>query len=83
MFAGVTAELAAIVGKPPIEVGQDGEEEAGRTSLCGCSRHPRLVLREPGCRELRFVQIRDAGLSEVGVRVDESGGKPCSRYPFN
>ena len=25
--------------------------------------------------ELRFVQIRDAGLSDVGVRVDENEGK--------
>jgi hypothetical protein len=31
IFAGVAAELTAIVGEHPIEVEQDGEKEAGRT----------------------------------------------------
>ena len=40
--------------------------------------HPQLVLCEPDVdneAELRFVQTHGAGLFEVGVRVDESGGK--------
>jgi hypothetical protein len=41
-------------------------------------RHPRLVLREPDIEdeaELRFVQTHGAGLYEIGVCVNESGGK--------
>ena len=63
---------------------------AGRARLCGCSTCPaEAKLRRPsGIRgwccagldveddvELKFVQIRDAGLFEVGVRVDENEGK--------
>jgi len=41
-------------------------------------RHPHLVLCEPDIEdeaELRFVHTHGAGLFEVGVRVDGSGGK--------
>jgi hypothetical protein len=40
--------------------------------------HPRLVLRKPDIRdeaELNLVQSHGAGLFEVGVRIDEIGGK--------
>ena len=89
VFAGVATELTAIVGGP--RIGAEEEEEDRRTrelvwllDLPGQGqdtppeRHPRLVLREPDIEdeaELRFVQTHGAGLYEVGVCVDESGGK--------
>ena len=89
VFAGVATELTAITGRPPIEAGKDGEEEAdrprelvwlldlpGRGQVTLPKWHPRLVLRESDIEdeaELMFVQTHGAGLFEVGVRVDESG----------
>jgi len=96
VFAGVAAELTAIVGEPPIEVSVqewDEEEEEGDSEgeqprelvwlldLPGQVTpkwHPQLVLCEPDTEdeaELRFVHSHGAGLFEVGVRVDDSGGK--------
>ena len=93
-FAGVAIELTAIIGGPPIEADKDGEEEAGRPrelvwllDLPGQGQvippkwHPRLVLRESDIEdeaELMFVQTHGAGLFEVVVRVDESGGNEGS-----
>ena len=89
VFAGVATELTAIVGEPPI--GAEKEEEDRQTrelvwllELPGQGqdtppeRHSRLVLCEPDIEdeaELRFVQTHGAGLYEVGVCVDESGGE--------
>jgi hypothetical protein len=94
VFAGVATELTAITGGPPIEADKDGEEEDGRPhelvwllDLPGQGQvtspkwHPRLVLRESDIEdeaELMFVQTHGAGLFEVGVRVDESGGNEGS-----
>jgi hypothetical protein len=84
VFAGVVNELTAIVGEPPIEaIHEEGEplELVWLLDLPGQvapKRHPLLVLCEPDIEdeaELRFVQTHGAGLFEVGVRVDESGGK--------
>jgi hypothetical protein len=48
--------------------------------------HPRLVLCEPDMSDevqARFVRTHGAGLFELGVRVDESGGKQgSSETPF-
>lgn len=81
-FAGVVNELTAIVGEPPIEAIQEEPLEfVWLLDLPGQvtpKRHPQLVLCEPDAEdeaELRFVQTHGAGLFEVGVRVDESGGK--------
>jgi hypothetical protein len=86
VFAGVVNELTAIVGEPPIEVRYEEAEEEPRELVwllnvpgqVAPRRHPQLVLCEPDVEdeaELRFVQTHGAGLFEVGVRVDESGGK--------
>ena len=81
--------MTAIVGESPIAAEMEEEDRRPRElvwllELPGQGqdtppeRHPRLVLREPDVEdegELRFVQTHGAGLYEVGVRVDESGGK--------
>ncbi len=96
VFAGVVNELTAIVGEPPIEVIQEEDEEGVAPRELGWllnlpdqvtpKRHPRLILCEPDIEdeaELRFVQTHGAGLFEVGVRVDDSGGKQgWSDTPF-
>jgi len=98
VFAGVVNELTAIVGEPPIEAIQeeDSDDEGVEPrelvwllDLPGQitpKRHPQLVLCEPDVEdeaELRFVQTHGAGLFEVGVRVEESGGKrDWSDTPF-
>jgi hypothetical protein len=80
--------LTAIVGEPPIGAEKKEEDRRPRElvwllELPGHGqdtppeRHPRLMLREPDIEdeaELRFVQTHGAGLYEVGVRVDGSGG---------
>jgi len=88
VFAGVAIELTAIVGEPPIEADKDKDKEDGAPREFVWSLdlpgqvlpewHLQLVLREPDIgdeAELRFVETHGAGLYEVGVRVDESGGK--------
>ena len=86
VFAGVVNELTAIVGEPPIEARHEEAEGEPRELVwlldlpgqVAPKRHPQLVLCEPDIEdeaELRFVQTHGAGLFEVGVRVDESGGK--------
>jgi hypothetical protein len=79
VFAGVAAELAAIVGEPPIEV--SASELVWLLDLpdkVAPKWHPQLILCEPDVEdedELRFAQTHGAGLFEIGVRVDESRGR--------
>ena len=89
-FAAVSAELTAIVGEAPIE-GPAGAHVWLLDLLPGgvmvdLRLHPRLVLCEPDASneaEMRFVESHGAGLFEVGVRVDEDGGKRgSSETPF-
>jgi hypothetical protein len=96
VFAGVTNELTAIVGEPPIEVLQEEERDDSTPhelvwllDLPGQVTprwHPQLPLCEPDIedeQELRFMQTHGAGLFEVGVCIYESGGKRCgSDTPF-
>ena len=98
-FPGVANELTAIVGELPIEAVRDDDEDEESEEpprelvwlldLPGQVTpkwHPQLVLCEPDTEneaELRFVQTHGVGLFEVGVRVDESGGKQgWSDTPF-
>jgi len=87
VFGPVANELAAIVGEPPIE--KSASEFVWLLELPGTVArkwHPQLLLCEPDIddeEELQFVQTHGAGLFEVGVRVDESGGKQgWSETPF-
>ena len=87
VFAGVATELTAIVGEAPIENSES--ELVWLLELPGQVTpkwHPQLVLCEPDVddeAELRFVQTHGAGLFELGVRVDEGGGKQgWSDTPF-
>jgi hypothetical protein len=90
VFAGVATELTAIVGEPPIQTENSDNELVWMLDLPGDQVtpkwRPKLVLREPDVEddaELRFVGTHGAGLFEVGVRVDESGGKSgWSDTPF-
>jgi hypothetical protein len=87
VFEGVATELTAIVGESPIQADKDKEDGGPRKLVwlldlpdgqCTPKWRPQLVLREPDIgdeAELRFVETHGAGLFEVGVRVDESGGK--------
>ena len=92
-FAAVSAELTAIVGEAPIE-GPAGAHvwlldllpEGATVAPKDLKLHPRLLLCEPDASneaETRFVESHGAGLFEVGVRVDEDGGKRgWSETPF-
>ncbi len=92
-FAAVSAELTAIVGEAPIE-GPAGAHVWLLDLLPGgvtvapkdLKLHPRLLLCEPDASdeaEAQFVESYGAGLFEVGVRVDEDGGKRgSSETPF-
>jgi len=86
-FSGVTTELSAIIGEEPIDISPT--ERAWLLDLPGQAapkRHPHLILCVPDVddeAELRFVQTHGAGLFEIGVRIDESGGKQgWSDTPF-
>ncbi|KAI0293343.1 glyoxalase-like domain-containing protein [Multifurca ochricompacta] len=96
-FEAISAELIAIVGEAPIVKKYSAmtttttttSEHVWLLDLPGNvtpKRHPQLVLREPDMRdevEAHFVETHGAGLFEIGVRVDESGGKRgSSETPF-
>jgi hypothetical protein len=89
VFAGVANEPTAIMSEPQIEVLQEEVERDDSASrelvwlldLPGQVTPrwlPQLLLCEPNIedeQELRFVQTHGVGLLEVGVCIDESGGK--------
>lgn len=89
-FAAVCAEITAIVGEAPIS-GPAGAlvwllDLLPEGAVKDLRLHPRLLLCEPDASdeaETRFVESHGAGLFEVGVRVDEDGGKQgWSETPF-
>ncbi|KAF8484006.1 hypothetical protein DFH94DRAFT_603659, partial [Russula ochroleuca] len=83
VFAGVASELTEIVGEPPIEAYKDenGVVLVWLLDLPGQVAtlwHSQLMLCEPDFEseaESRFVQTHGAGVFEVGMSVDESGGQ--------
>ena len=92
-FATVSAELAAILGEAPIQAPAGAHVwlldllPGGATALPkDLNLHTQLLLCEPDASdkaEVRFVESHGAGLFEVGVRVDEDGGKRgLSETPF-
>ena len=82
-FTAVSAELTAISGEAPIEGPAGGhlwllDLLPGDMTPKDLKLHSRLLLCEPDASdevEVRFVESHGAGLFEVGVRVDEDGGK--------
>jgi len=93
-FTAVSAELTAILGEAPIE-GPAGAHlwllgllpgDVTASQPKDLKLHSRLLLCEPDTSdeaEVRFVESHGAGLFEVGVRVDEDGGKRgLSETPF-
>jgi hypothetical protein len=93
-FTAVSAELTAILGEASIE-GPAGAHlwlldllpgDVAASQPKDLKLHARLLLCEPDASdeaEVQFVESHGAGLFEVGVRVDEDGGKRgLSEMPF-
>jgi hypothetical protein len=91
IFTAISAELTAILGEAPID-GPAGlhlwllDLLPGDITPKDLKLHSRLLLCDPDASdeaEVRFVESHGAGLFEVGVRVDEDGGKRgFSETPF-